>query len=141
MMPHLKPTFFLTVLIYSRTQGSHGPLLLSELILVHIYLYFPLLLTPSTGKIQLAFETSLYQPNDKPWTFTVVSFICDVLITTWVIFIRQLSVSWDLLFGEYCTMQYKMLKEACLDLPFSDINSVYQDLHFLLGQISGVLMY
>lgn len=30
-------------------------------------------------------------------------------------------------------MQYKMLKEACLDSPFSDIDSVYQDLHFSVG--------
>ena len=35
----------------------------------------------------------------------------------------------------------KMLKEGCLDSLFSDIDSVDQDLHFLLGQISGLLVY
>jgi len=34
-----------------------------------------------------------------------------------------------------------VLKEASFDSPFSDINSVDQDLHFLLGQITSVLAY
>ena len=44
MMLHLKPTYFLTVLIYSRTQRSHGPLYCCQNSSLSTHI-FPLFLT------------------------------------------------------------------------------------------------